>query len=291
MTSLEESNEESTRDGGPLVSIVTPAFNAREFLPETIESVRRQSYPHIEHLVVDGGSADGSQELVEQLRHDGLRYWSEPDEGQADALVKGFARARGAILGWLNADDVYLHDEVVATVVRALEAEPALDVVTAGGVYITEQGAQIAPIQAPVGLTTAELRRVDKILQPATFFRRTVLDSIGIDRTLHYAFDWDFFARALARYEFRVLDEPLAGYRLHGTSKTIVGGSRRTWEIAEVTRRNLGPRSPQYRILRAVAAADQRLDALPRPIRPALRRLLYAMLRALRSLSRGRLQT
>lgn len=276
----------------PLVSIVTPTLNGGAFLAEAIESVRRQTYERIEHLVVDGGSTDDSVAILEGARREGLRFWSEPDDGQADALVKGFAHAQGDILTWLNADDVYLDDGVVARVVQAFETQPSVDVVAAGGAYIDERGEFVRPIAPPVGLTLERLREVDLLLQPATFFRRPVVDSTGIDRSLHYAFDWDFFVRALAAHRFVVLDERLAGYRLHGGSKTVAGGSRRTWEIAEVTRRNLGARSWQYHTLRAVAAVDRSLDELPSRLEHPLRRLLNGgVLRALRRSTGRRLQT
>ena len=92
-------------DSQPLVSVVTPSFNQAAFIEETIQSVLKQDYPHIEHIVVDGGSTDGTVDILQRYPH--LRWISEPDCGQSDALNKGFAMARGEILGWLNSDDTY----------------------------------------------------------------------------------------------------------------------------------------------------------------------------------------
>ncbi len=112
-----------------LVSIVTPSFNQAAFLKETIRSVLDQDYPHIEHIVVDGASTDGTLAILGRYPH--LRWLSEPDGGQADALNKGFLLANGAILGWLNSDDLYLPGAVSAAVEALQTAAPALH--TAGG--------------------------------------------------------------------------------------------------------------------------------------------------------------
>jgi glycosyltransferase involved in cell wall biosynthesis len=106
----------------PLVSIVTPSFNQAQFLEQAIRSVLTQDYPRIEHLVIDGGSTDGSLDVIQRFQAE-LAYWeSEEDRGQADAINKGFRRARGEIVAWLNSDDLYLPG-TVSSAVKALEAE------------------------------------------------------------------------------------------------------------------------------------------------------------------------
>ena len=112
----------------PLVSVVTPSLDQARFLGEAIESVRTQDYPHVEHIVVDGGSADGSLDLLRA--QSGIRWLSESDRGQSDALNKGFALARGAIFGWLNADDVYLPGAIAAAV--AAFDDPSIGLVYGG---------------------------------------------------------------------------------------------------------------------------------------------------------------
>ena len=110
-------------ESAPLISIITPSFNQAAFLEETLLSVLGQDYPAIEYIVIDGGSTDGSVAILERYA-DQLAYWvSEPDAGQADAINKGFAKATGKYVAWLNSDDVYLPG-AVATAVAALEEKP-----------------------------------------------------------------------------------------------------------------------------------------------------------------------
>jgi len=117
-------------DEHPLVTIVTPSYNQGEFIEETLQSVARQDYDHLEHVVVDGGSDDETVDVLKQYenRYD-LRWVSEPDEGQSDAVNKGFEKARGDVVGWLNADDVYYTRQVITSVVDAFRERPDIDVV------------------------------------------------------------------------------------------------------------------------------------------------------------------
>lgn len=260
-----------------VVSIVTPTYQMAGFLPDTLESVRRQRYPHVEHIVVDGGSTDGTTELLrrEEEQNPRLQWLSERDRGQPDAIRKGFELARGSILTWLNADDVYLGDDVLDAVLEAFAHNPRADLVTGGGLLLTATGAVRRPIPAPLGLNEHVLRRNDVILQPATFFRRSIADDVPLDIDLHYAFDWDFFIRAVTGREVVVLDRELAGYRYYDSSKTGSGGSGRTAEIAEVTGRYLGRATWQFALLRAAAAVDSVFDRLPSALAKQLRRGLY----------------
>ena len=123
----------------PLVSILTPSFNQRRWLVETLGSVARQTYPHLEHVVVDGGSTDGSIDLLREGLPAGS-WISEPDGGQSEALNKAFERSRGEVIGWLNSDDAYLFDDAVESVVEYFQANPGIDVVYGHAALVSETG-------------------------------------------------------------------------------------------------------------------------------------------------------
>lgn len=231
----------------PLVSIVTPSLNQKEFLPAAIESVLRQDYPRIEYLVVDGGSTDGSLEI---LRSCGgrLRWVSEPDTGQANALNKGFRSCSGDIVAWINADDVLLKG-AVEKAVAALRREPDLGMVYGEGYVIDEQGVikRRFPYTEPPNLWRL-VYYGDTILQQTVFMRRRALEEIGyLDETLQWGLDWDLFIRLGKRYRMRYIPEDLACLREYSTTKTSTGGYRRLQELGRVVRRHAGRRiTPSY---------------------------------------------
>src|SRR5512133_1157149 len=173
----------------PLVSIVTPSYNYGRFIEQCLESVKAQTYPSIEHIVMDACSTDETPRILTQHERPGLRAHFEKDRGQADALNSGFARAKGAVLCWLNADDYYLHPRVVEEAVAALADA---DVVTAGGWFVNDVGHRTRPIRVEPRRVVRELRFHDTILQPATFWRREMHRPLRAD--LHYTFDWQLFA-------------------------------------------------------------------------------------------------
>lgn len=178
----------------PLVSIVTPCLDGRPFLEDAIQSVLRQTYPRVEHVIVDGGSTDGTLEIL--ARYPRLRWRSEPDGGQADAVNKGIGLARGEILGWLNADDLYESDAVAAAV-AALEREPEVDLVY-GTCRAVDAAGRTLHVTRSGPLDRARLLTSDLPLpQPAIFFRRRLVNRIGLlDPALHLALDFDYWIRA-----------------------------------------------------------------------------------------------
>jgi glycosyltransferase involved in cell wall biosynthesis len=218
---------------GPLVSIVTPSFNAARFIEETIQSVHTQDYPRIEHIVMDGGSTDGTVDILQ--RYPGLSWSSEKDSGAGDAVNRGFARSHGEIFAFLNADDVYLPGAVSAAV-RAFEENPGVSVVYGGGIWIEEDGKQLGPY--PVRDFDARLlARECFICQPASFVRRDAFENAGgLDPALQLTFDYELWMRLARIHEFHRIGETLALSRMHRTNKSLgqrEGVFRETFKILQ----------------------------------------------------------
>ena len=178
----------------PLVSIITPSYNQAKFLEQTIRSVLAQDYQPIEFIIIDGASTDGSLEIIRRFE-DRLIFWiSEPDQGQADAINKGFNQARGDIVAWLNSDDLYLPG-AVSQAVDALQTEPELGMVFGDALTIDTQGRPLNLLAfGDWGLV--ELMSFRIICQPAVFMRRAVLDQTGsLDPNYHFLLDHHLWIR------------------------------------------------------------------------------------------------
>jgi glycosyltransferase involved in cell wall biosynthesis len=208
------------------ISVVTPSFNQARFIEATIRSVLGQDYPHVEYLVMDGGSSDGSVDIIHKYA-DRLAYWrSGPDGGQADAIGQGFERSTGDILAWLNSDDLYLPG-AFAKVARIFKLHPDAEALSGGAYCIDHEG---RPLRGPGAYTRgvrASFNRFrfyeqDGVFQPATFWRRSAYEAVGgIDRSLQFILDRDLFTRLARRRPLARLPEPLACFRLHGECKSM----------------------------------------------------------------------
>ncbi len=181
---------------GPLVSILTPSFNQATWLGDNLRSVACQTYPHIEHIVMDGGSTDGSVEILEAA--DGITWRSEADDGQSDAINKAFAVSTGEIIGWINSDDAYFDCRVIEDVVAFFERHPDVDVVYGHAAQIAEDGTIIWMIWTPP-FWRRVLRITNFIGQPVAFIRRRVLDDPMLDRSFHFAMDYELWLRLDAK--------------------------------------------------------------------------------------------
>lgn len=196
-------------------SIVTPSLNSAEFLAECIASVRAAG-ADVEHLIMDGGSTDGTVELLKGER--GIVWISEPDGGQADAVNKGFARATGDILSYLCADDL-LEPRSLEKVAAAFEAGP--DVVY-GDAWFLEGDSGWRRRKRAGPFSYARLRRRNFLFQPAVFFQRRVYERFGpFDRRLQFCLDHEYWLRIGASTQWKYLPEPLATCRLHPGAKTF----------------------------------------------------------------------
>jgi len=224
--------------GRPLVSIVTPSLNQGRFLREALESVRAQTYEPVEHIVVDGGSTDDTLEILESS--EGVAWVSEPDRGQSHALNKGFAAARGEVLGWLNADDHYL-PEAVAEGVRAL-AETGAGLVYGDVTRVDGYGVNPRRIRSrPTWDLWTELNAGCGIYSPSVFFTREALEAVGeLDESLHLTMDYDLWLRIGKRFPVRHVDAVWAVQRLHDDAKTVSQYDEFWPERLKVSRRHGG---------------------------------------------------
>ena len=212
----------------PLVSVITPSYNQGRFIEETILSVKNQTCPSIEHIIVDGGSTDNTLEIIK--KHKGaynMRWLSEPDNGQSDAINKGFKMARGKILSWLNSDDTYL-PKAIETAAGFLNDRPEVSMVYGDCNLINEQGELIGQCEAGEFDLKVMLCERNLVPQPATFFRREVLDKIGyLDAELHNIMDWEFWLRIyLGNLKLAYMPELFANFRTYPDSKTASGAHK-----------------------------------------------------------------
>jgi glycosyltransferase involved in cell wall biosynthesis len=219
----------------PLVSIVTPSFNQAEFLEAAMRSVLAQDYPAIEYLVVDGGSSDGSVEII-RSRSGRITWWaSEPDEGQAEAINKGLARARGEVVAWLNSDDLYLPG-AVSQAVAALNAAPEAGLVFGDAITIDEKGRPLNTLRfGNWGLQ--ELMGFRIICQPAVFMRRRTLEQSGLlDPAYHFMLDHHLWLRIARRAPVQHVPALWAAARHHSGAKNVsqaTGFGRETYRILD----------------------------------------------------------
>lgn len=224
----------------PLVSIVTPSFDQARFIEAAMLSVLEQDYPNIEYIVVDGGSTDGSVEIIERYA-DRLAWWvSEPDRGQTDAINKGFVRASGDILAWLNSDDTY-EPGAVAAAVAFLLANLDVGLVYGDTNFIDAEGQTIGKFNAQqTGLK--RLRRGGVYIpQQSAFWHANLWRQVGpLDPSFYFAMDYDLWVRLAQVTKIQYTPQLWANFRLHGDAKTIAADERCWPEMLRVHRRDGG---------------------------------------------------
>lgn len=247
----------------PRISVVTPSYNQAKFIKAAIESVLSQDYPDLEYMVIDGASQDNTVQILESYGT-ALRWVSEPDQGQADAINKGLKRSQGEILGWLNADDVYCPG-TMTEVARQFMSDPDLMMLYGDAFHVDVEGEVID------SYPTAEYRWENLafhcfICQPACFFRRSLAESAGyLDPQLHYALDLDLWIRfGLAQkrnptWKLRYLPKLFALSRMHQENKTLAKRTESLQEIIHVVRKHFGYVPPNW-VYRLEEGADRRYD-------------------------------
>jgi glycosyltransferase involved in cell wall biosynthesis len=243
----------------PRVSVITPSLNQARWLADTIRSVAMQDYPDVEHIVMDGGSSDGSQELL--AASPSVTCWrSEPDRGQSHAINKAFAASSGDIIGWLNSDDAYYDEHVLSAVVSEFERRPEVDVVYGHAALVNGAGLVLHALWVPP-FNARLLRRTNFLIQPAVFIRRPAAGSALVDEHFQHSMDREVWLRLLAAgCRFRRIDRVLAVDRHWPGRKSSQRGDLAAIDLVELQRR--------YRV-----ASTDTVDVILRKVYTLLRRV------------------
>jgi glycosyltransferase involved in cell wall biosynthesis len=236
----------------PSISVVTPSYNQAHYIEETIRSILLQGYPCLEYIIIDGGSTDGSLDVIRKYAK-WLAYWaSEPDRGQSDAINKGFTRASGDFVAWLNSDDTY-EPGALGRVGQELGADPAKSVVYGICNRVDEDGGLIRVVRSP-HVTLENLIRywngTPSPPQQTVFFRRKILDKVGLlNCDMHFAMDHDLWLRIAEEHKFHYIEHPLANYRIYNESKTGQGWPWSFFKETEAVSKKYWGRPASWRYL------------------------------------------
>lgn len=246
----------------PLVSIITPSYNQAAYLEYTIQSVLSQDYAAIEYILVDGGSTDGSLDIVRKYAHKFAWWVSEPDRGQAEAINKGLMRSSGEVVAWLNSDDLYLPG-AVSGAVEALQRNPRAGMVYGDAVTIDPSGCPIKVLRFPDwGLEQLMGFRI--ICQPAVFMRRSALEQAGfLDTSYQYMLDHHLWLRIAEISAIAHIPQMWAAARHHPAAKNVAQPSefgRETLRLLEWMRSKPSLSQMVKRNRRQVKAGAYRLN-------------------------------
>lgn len=271
------------------ISVITPSFNQGQFIEHTLRSVAEQGVDGLEHVVMDGGSTDCTVDILRTFRP-AVRWVSERDKGQTDALNKGILASSGEIIGWLNSDDVY-YPGALASVLEAFASHPEVDVVYGMADHIDRDGVAFEAYPTEPW----DLQRLYDtcfVCQPALFFRRRVVERFGLpDEQLNYCMDYEYWLRlGLRDARFLYLARKLAGSRLYGGNKTLGARVAVHREINQMLRRLLGRVPDKWIFNYAHARVESRVDRERAPRRFLICLLWHSITAALhwnRGLSHG----
>jgi glycosyltransferase involved in cell wall biosynthesis len=231
-------NANNHRKKPPLVSIVTPTYNQADFLRDTLESVLAQDYPHIEHQVIDDGSTDETPQILAEYSGR-IAIERHANRGQTPTINKGWERAQGDILTWLNSDDTFLPGAITKAV-DYLQAHPDVGIVFGDTLFTNQDGEPLERSKARAEFDYHEfvLQCENPIAQPSAFIRREVIEDVGLlDPEFYYFMDWDFWLRAGIRHRIAYFPELLSTYRLHKDSKTVAQANKAAPELEYMYRK------------------------------------------------------
>ena len=261
----------------PRFTIITPTWNQAEFIRDTIDSVLGQSFQDFEYLIIDNESDDGTREIVEEYakKDERIRYIREPDHGQAEAINKGLKQAKGELVAWINSDDRYMDDTVLAKVDHAFREHRQAGLVVGDAWYSDKKGKLTEYNPSDRKEPAWVIRRWYYIVQPAIFWKN---EGKLLDEGFHYVFDWKFFIGLYEGNKVLYTHEPYAVYRMYEDNKTGQNNAKRKYEIYRL-KKQLGDSRADIAWCRWVykqyAYAEKHGDGKRKAVVDALCKLLF----------------
>jgi len=203
------------------ISVITPSYNQAEYLPVCLRSVANQSYVNVEHIILDGGSTDGTQAILEQFQKldERIKFSSGPDGGQGDAVNKGFAKASGDIIAWINSDDYYWDENVFSYIVEFFDKNPSVDIIYGGMGYV-DSSDFLMHIRIPPKYNYGLLTRISYIGNTNTFYRKKVINQHILNDQYHYVIDHEYMLRITKDFTAFRTKRMIACFRVHPEAKT-----------------------------------------------------------------------
>jgi glycosyltransferase involved in cell wall biosynthesis len=204
----------------PKISIVTPSYNQSPYLEKTIQSVINQNYPNLEYIIMDGGSTDGSVDIIKKYEKFITHWESRPDKGHTDAIYRGFEKSTGDIIAWINSDDYYL-DGAFTLIEEFFVQHPEIQWVIGDGIFVDKNNKKLLDCYCPPVDHDRLLHFGMTFIQTTMFIKREFFfECGGFDRELKFSYDYDLVLRLSKRYPPGKIKSMLAAFRLHKKSKT-----------------------------------------------------------------------